>query len=302
MYVTYCMLPTDNIAQHSTAQHSPAQRSTAQRSTAQLSAAQKSAEQSNAVQHNSAQRNTTLGNLQLPSTRYIYEKQLIDALEKCIIDTDDPKLKEKLTNWRTEKTTHFPLVWVDLIQLSSEMKYALSTNSGFVGGNEQDGLSQTKESLNYLLNINQNELATSTQLEKHLHRLINSPLPAKLWLSQKVITKNLYNSTKWLQQHTRDLQCSGSRSKNNMKYMTNVFQQFFIEKIQPIASQINHYQYQLGPIFQNYSSNPHLSSSFKEYIKQFNQQGFENYQREMSNHIQFWQVLFKRCNIKPGKP
>ena len=37
-----------------------------------------------------------------------------------------------------------------------------------------------------------------------------------------------------------------------MDYLTNVFQQFFIEKIQPIASQMNHYQYQLSPILEKH--------------------------------------------------
>ena len=52
---------------------------------------------------------------------------------------------------------------------------------------------------------------------------------------------------------------------------------------------MNHYQYQLGPIFKKLSTHPDLSPSFKEYIKQFNQQGFENYQAALQQHIQFWQ-------------
>ena len=76
---------------------------------------------------------------------------------------------------------------------------------------------------------------------------------------------------------------------------------FFIEKIQPIASQINHYQYQLSPIFEIMTVHPKLSPSFKEYINNFDQNGFKNYQIAMQQHIQFWQGLFKQCNIKPGK-
>jgi DNA/RNA-binding domain of Phe-tRNA-synthetase-like protein len=86
-----------------------------------------------------------------------------------------------------------------------------------------------------------------------------------------------------------------------MEYLTNVFQRYFIEKIQPIASQMNHYQYQLSPIFEKMLSHPNLSPNFKQYINQSNQQGFKNYQVAMQQHIHFWQDLFKRCNIKPGK-
>lgn len=248
-----------------------------------------------------AERNTTLGNLQLPSTRYIYERQLIAALQQCIKDTSEPKLREKLTNWHQTKVQQLPMVWADLIQLSSEIKQAFSANFALVQGNQQDGLTQTKEVLSYLIQINQKKSVDSAKLEQHLRNLMYNPLPAKLWLSQRTLTQHLNHSTNWLVQHTNKLQCSGSGSDKKIEYLTNVFQQFFIKKIQPIASQINHYHYQLNPIFDELTTHPHLSSSFKEYIQNINQQGFENYQAAMQQHIQFWQGLFKRCNIQPYK-
>jgi len=248
-----------------------------------------------------AERNTTLGNLQLPSTRYIYERHLIDALQQCLIDTTDSKMLEKLESWQQTKIQQLPLVWADLIQLSSELKQGFSANYGLVEGNQQDALSQTKTSLNYLIHIDQNKQVNSSELEQHLQNLMNNPLPAKLWLSQLTLAKHLNNSTEWLKQHALDLQCSGIGSKKKMEYLTNVFQGFFIEKIQPIASQINHYQYQLSPIFDKMTTHQKLSPSFKKYINQSNHQGFKNYQVAMQQHIHFWQNLFKRCNIKPGK-
>ena len=248
-----------------------------------------------------AERNTSLGNLQLPSTRYIYERHLIDAFQQCLIDTPDLKLREKLETWQQVKSQQLPMVWADLIQLSSELKQGFSANFGLVEGNEQDGLSQSKETLNYLLKINQNKQVNSAELEQHLQNLMNNPLPAKLWLSQLTLSKNLNRSTEWLILHTEELKCSGIGSDKKMEYLSNVFQQFFIEKIQPIASQINHYQYQLSPIFEIMTAHPKLSPSFKEYINNFDQNGFENYQIAMQQHIQFWQGLFKQCNIKPGK-
>ena len=248
-----------------------------------------------------AERNTTLGNLQLPSTRYIYERRLIDALQQCQIDTTEPKLQQQLATWQHTKAQQLPMVWANLIQLSGELKQTFSANYALLAGNERDGLSQTKDSLHYLLNINQNKHVNSAELEQHLQNLMNTPLPAKLWLSQLTLSAYLNRSTTWLLKHTDDLQCSGSGSHKEMEYLTNVFQQFFIQKIQPIASQINHYQYQLSPIFEKMTQQPTLSPSFKAYINNFNRQGFQNYQLAMQQHIEFWQILFKRCNIKLGK-
>jgi hypothetical protein len=248
-----------------------------------------------------AERNTSLGNLQLPSIRYIYERQLLDAFQQCLMDTTDTKLREKLQIWQQTKAQQLPMVWADLIQLSSELKQGFSANVGLVEGNQKDGLSQSKAALNYLLHINQNKQISSAELEQHLQYLMNNPLPAKLWLSQLTLTKHLNQATEWLLQYAVNLQCSGNGSNKTVEYLSNVFQQFFIEKIQPIASQINHYQYQLNPIFEEMLAHPNLSPKFKHYINMSNQQGFENYQIAMQLHIQFWQDLFKRCNIKPGK-
>ena len=248
-----------------------------------------------------AERNTSLGNLQLPSTRYLYERHLLDALQQCIMNTSDSKLREKLESWQQTKTQQLPMVWADLIQLSNELKQGFSANFGLIEGNEQDGLSQSKAALHYLIQIDKNKHINSAELEKHLQYLRNNPLPAKLWLSQLTLTKHLNQSTLWLLQHTDNLECSGKGSKKKVKYLSNVFQQFFIEKIQPIASQMNHYQYQLSPILKDMLAHPKLSPIFKRYINQSKQQGFENYQVAMQQHIHFWQNFFERCNIKPGK-
>ena len=248
-----------------------------------------------------AERNTSLGNLQLPSTRYIYESHLIDALKQCLIDTTDTKIREKLESWQQAKTRQLPMVWADLIQLSHELKQGFSANFGLIKGNKQDGLGQSKKALNYLIQIEQSRRINSAELEQHLQYVMNNPLPAKLWLSQLTLSTHLNQSTKWLLHHTNDLQCSGTSSNKKMEYLTNVFQRLFIEKIQPIASQINHYQYQLSPIFERMLAHSNLSPTFKNYINTSNQKGFENYKEAMQQHIYFWQDLFKRCNIKPGK-
>lgn len=247
-----------------------------------------------------AERNTSLGNLQLPSVRYIYERNLIDALQQCLIITKDTDLRDKLQEWKQIKRSQLPMVWADLIQLSIEIKQGLSANFALVQGNEQDGLFQSKEALNFLLHINQNNQVKGAELEQHLKSLNNNPLPAKLWLSQLTLTEYLKQTTLWLTRHTVKLSCTSSQSTQKVDYLTNVFNQFFIQQIQPIASQMNHYQYQLGPILEKMSVHPNLSPSFKEYIQQLNQQGFENYQAAMQQHIQFWQNLFKRCNKQPG--
>lgn len=247
-----------------------------------------------------AERNTTLGRLQLPSTRYLYERKLLDGLALCIDSTTDKTLKLKLQQWLQSKQNNLPLVWANLMQTSNELKSALSSNGIYIQGSKDDGLSNSKNALSFLLGLNENSKAKDSKLETHLAHLNQYRLPAKLWLSQLLLSKQLNQSTLWLKQQRTYLKCRDGKAETKVTYLANVFQRYFIERIQPIAGKINHYQYQLSPLFDELVQNQHVSAAFTTYIQQ-QQQSFDLYQHAMTEHIQFWQTLFKRCNIQSGR-
>ena len=248
-----------------------------------------------------AERNTSLGRLQLPSTRYIYERQLLDMLKICLSQTSELILQDKLKYWLEIKTHQLPTVWANLIQTSSEIKYTLSSNSGLIEGDQQDGLNQTSTALRYLSELTPTTRLESATLEAHLKYLQNNPLPAKIWRSQLILTEHLNQLTAWLNKYKHLLTCKNEKPSQQTTYLTNVFRLFFIKKIQSIAGQLNYYHYQLSPILNSFEEHPHLSPNFKQYIQTQNKQGFERYSLAMQQHLAFWQMLFKRCNIAPGQ-
>ncbi len=249
-----------------------------------------------------AERNTALGKMQLPSTRYIYERKLLIALQDCIDSTTDNRLQDLLVNWQANKQTQIKLAWRDVLQLSSETKLALSSNSGYIQGNQQDGIAESQQAWRYLVELEQNNAVSSEQLERHLQLLRHHLLPAKMWLSQMLLDQYLRNLTPWLASHTQNLNCQLSRDKQTLTYLTNVFQLFFIEKIQPIAGKLNYYHHQLARYFTTILNQPQLSAAFKNRIKHYHFDGFHQYQQAMQQHIQFWQGLYKGCGMPPGKP
>lgn len=250
-----------------------------------------------------AERNTTLGKLHLPSVRFTYEKKLIKGLQACISDTDEPQLKSKLQVWLTRKNQSLNNAWADMLQTSTEIKQGMSANSGFIVGEQQDGLGQTLSTLAYLTHSLHSPAISSNELENHLQDFARSALLAKLWRSQLLLTVNLETTTTWLQQQTLSEMCSNPSPKMKQKidYLTNVFQLFFIEKIQPVASQINHYHYQLNPKLGLLMQNPALSTAYKNYIEQQHYLQFSDYQSAIKQHIEEWQKFFKQCNLRPGK-
>ncbi|MCF2946841.1 DUF3080 domain-containing protein [Paraglaciecola aquimarina] len=246
-----------------------------------------------------AQRNTSLGRVQTPSTRYVYERKLLDELSKCIHITEDQSLRQKLQSWHDTKTQNLPYVWADLIQKSTETKYAFSSNQHYISATNQTDISATIFALDYLLNIDSNN-PESKNLEFSLQQMQVYALPAKLWLSQKLLAHELEQTTEWLTQITSSLNCTKPNDKTKIEYLSNILQGYFIKDIQPIASQINQAQYKLQTQFNALAAHPFLSESFKNYVHQHNILGFEQYQLAFTQHIKFWQNLYKKCNLQPG--
>ncbi|WP_239024109.1 DUF3080 family protein [Paraglaciecola marina] len=246
-----------------------------------------------------AERNTVLGRIQLPSTRYIYETKLLKALQTCLSETTNPQLQSKLSQWLSLKEQQLPKVWANLVQTSTEIKHGLSTNTGFIHGTPNDGLNETKAALHYLMELSAPTVSEQSQIEHYLKQLLDTPLPAQIWHTQLLLSNHLEQLTHWLTINESKLGCDTPPKKQKLEYLTNVFRLFFIEKIQPIAGQLNHYHYQLTPIIKELVNHPHLSPSFKQYIHTQHTLGFVEYSNAMTQHLTFWQELFKNCNIAP---
>ena len=69
---------------------------------------------------------------------------------------------------------------------------------------------------------------------------------------------------------------------------------------QPVATKINHYQYQLTPVLESLANTPHTDPLIKNMLIKHTQQNFKDYKMSIQMHIQFWQKLYKRCGITPN--
>jgi hypothetical protein len=248
-----------------------------------------------------AQRNTPLGRTQYPSTRYLYEVELLQAIEPCLNNQDDQPLTGTLRNWQADKQQKLPLAWANLLQTSSEVKQALSANQGFIQGNEQDGLNQTLAALHYLEKLRTEPTANRDMLENHLANLQQYQLPARLWRSQMLLGASLEQTTRWLVRNEKLIQCPKGRTSKTAEYLSNVFQLFFIQKIQAIAGKLNAYHYQLAPLLTQLTTHPQIHPSFSGLILAHLIEGFTTYKTAMDNHIRFWQGLYQRCGLNPGR-
>ncbi|MEH6712820.1 MAG: DUF3080 family protein [Paraglaciecola polaris] len=246
-----------------------------------------------------AQRNTPLGRTQLPSVRYLYERNMLSALAHCIQLM--PEQRVNLESWITQKRRILPLVWANLIQTSDEIINALGNNSDFITSLSSSDIQQTQSALTYLLQLKQHPqvILVPAELEQHLQQLSKLHLPAKAWRTQALMTNELTTTTTWLKQQNLLTKCPDGQASQNILYLKNVFTLWFIEKIQPIAGQLNNVQYTLLPLYQSMSQQPELTPQFRQFLAQHSQISFSAYQQAIQEHVLFWQQLFKHCSISP---
>ncbi|WP_240919890.1 DUF3080 family protein [Paraglaciecola sp. 20A4] len=247
-----------------------------------------------------AQRNTPLGRTQLPSVRYVYEHKMLASLARC--SKLMPQQRENLNRWISQKQTDLPFVWANLIQTSKETINAFSNNSAFISSVSATDLQQTQSALSYLLDLKTHPQATisAKKLERNLEQLAKIHLPAKTWRTQALMAKELTRTTTWLKLQPLFKQCPNGQASQKITYLKNVFTLFFIEKIQPIGSDLNRVHYTLSPIYQSLSEQPELHKSFRRLLTEQSITAFSTYQYAMKEHVLFWQKLFKHCSISPN--
>lgn len=248
-----------------------------------------------------AERNTALGKTQLPSTRYHYEVLLLRGLEQCFQSTENQQLKTQLTNWIEQKRLALPLVWANLIQTSSETRQAFSSNQRYLSYDAIQDLNQFKLAFKYLVSLPDQSNIDIIELEDSLNLLRQTEFVARLWKTQKLFIVELNNTTELLAQHTSTTKCANSSEKQQVSYLSNVFQQFFIERIQPLAGAVDKSNYNLKPTFDLLLNSTSIHKLLKQMINQ-NLQNFTKYQSAIRQHVMLWQDLFKRCNMSPQKP
>lgn len=245
-----------------------------------------------------AERNTALGRTQLPSTRYVYEVRLIEGLQQCHATSDDVEIREQLAELISIKKASLPIVWADMFQTSTEMRFSMSSNQDFLSGDENDNVNAYMHALTALIALQKAPNDDSQLIESALSTIKSTPLLARAWRSQRLIANELDGISEWLIPQLDSLQCHNAKSKKQVTYLNNVFNLFFIERIQPLAGALNSYQYKLIPLLATLQALPHIDHKLKEKLAEHERE-FSHYKTSMSRHIKIWQKLLKGCNLAP---
>lgn len=252
-----------------------------------------------------AQRNTTLGKTQLPSQRLVYEQNVLAELIACEknLTVSNPELAQTVGKWRAMKQGQYQQAWINMMQSSDEIKAGLSRPSGALEIDRTPDAMPAIGALSLLTSMSNPSLnITSNDIETQLQVVYSSRLPAKVWYTQKLLARHLTDLTSALTPLLSDVACNNGNPSEKATILRNVFYLFFIQEIQPVGSKLNHYHYELAPLWDSWINNPLLNENFKQYIRTNAIDSFLTYQQSMQDHVILWQNFLSRCNLSPQAP
>jgi hypothetical protein len=264
-----------------------------------------------------AERNTALGKTQLPSQRLQYEHRLLNVLANCEarLQAADNPIASTVAEWRKQKQAQYQSVWANVVQTSTEMKLGLSMAGAPLQASENKDAKATVNALNFInglaetlkqINAVDTYVEASTnnngELEQQLQIIASSRLPAKLWQTQAILNNRLALLNQVLAPALNNVKCENGIDSDKATILRNVFYLYFIEEIQPIASTLNSYHYQLQPLWEQWAGNTALSAPFKAHIRTHAVDNFTQYSATMKAHVTLWQDFLGRCNLSPTAP
>ena len=264
-----------------------------------------------------AERNTALGKTQLPSQRLQYEHRLLNVLANCEarLQAADNPIASTVAEWRKQKQAQYQSVWANVVQTSTEMKLGLSMAGAPLQASENKDAKATVNALNFINGLaetlkQKNAVDTNVEasannngeLEQQLQIIASSRLPAKLWQTQAVLNNRLALLNQVLAPALNNVKCENGIDSDKATILRNVFYLYFIEEIQPVASTLNSYHYQLQPLWEQWAGNTALSAPFKAHIRTHAVDNFTQYSATMKAHVTLWQNFLGRCNLSPTAP
>lgn len=244
-----------------------------------------------------AQRNSLLGKVQDQFRNYQYQVELLDGLNRCLNNADIPaSLKQQLTTIQQQKYQDLSNHFFNLLYSSDAMRKQLSGNTWL-----SDEMSWNTDVVrNALLTLNHMGQVTKWQAGEARNNIIDVqesleklPLLGQLDYSLKNATLLLQTVTNQLQRHDSKIICGQNRDTTRFRYLSNVFQNYYVERIQPYLAELDSTYGQLEPSFTMF----HFATDRYVYPIEKDHQAFR---RATLAHVQYWQNLFKRCGVRVG--
>lgn len=244
-------------------------------------------------------KNSILGKVMPDSQRFLYELDIIRAIESCEIA--DEELAKSLRNVAQQKRLELPIAFGNAIFQGEESDAFFSLSNGFLPLNFSTEHHQDLiDALNRLIVIGHNldalPAVDGSVFENDLKILLESEYAGRLLYSLSRITHYL-NSVSDNVAVLEDEVCGPP-----MAYLTEQFERHYIFTLQPYMGRINSSAYAVLPLLNQLAKLGKVSNETGAFMQQFSLTNMDNslwlkYQAASQKHAEQWSRILRLCNI-----
>ncbi|GAB3480687.1 DUF3080 family protein [Marinomonas epiphytica] len=246
-------------------------------------------------------RNSVLGRVMTHSQRFLYEVNIVRAIESCEIHDDD--LAAELSNVAQAKRAELSKALANALFNDQDSSGFFSLSNGLIPmshSTAHDGelLAALQRLVVIAQKLDQLPLIESEQFEEDLKTLSDSEYFGRMLMSLMHLESYLLAVSQSLaiQDHTL---CGPPLS-----FLRTVFKDQYIDLLQPYMARLNSSAYEVLPLFnQLMNTLPPLPKALSDYVSLLSftepNGGWKRYQRASQAHAQAWSRLFSLCKVKP---
>ncbi len=280
-----------------------------------------------------AERNSILGKVQSASNQLEYEILLLASLQTCI-DTLPPLLSNELQsiyfqkrsqihshfwnaiatddawqNWLRPTASSFDLIEPSTFTSAERVLSRLARIKKALGSVYDHPSHSQDETIHR--NINGEVLALSS-LETQLkddpfialeETIYQSDYLGRLYTSLHNTASSLHIANTVLSEFNPELVCGAQRDQTKADYLINIFDKYYIERLQPYIANINSEYQQLSPLLQIVYTPPEFTqSAFSDYYQSMIMGDVHRqFRAQLHGHTEYWKKLFKYCGYRVGR-
>ena len=247
-------------------------------------------------------KNSILGKVMSDSQRFLYELDIIRAIESC--DIKNESLSKELHHIAQQKRLELPIAFGNALFNGIESEAFFSLSNGFLPLNYSTAEQQELlGALNRLVVIGDNledlPVVDAAVFEGDLKILMDSEYAGRLLYSLARITGYLdvvANKVKTLDEGV----CGAP-----MIYLKQQFEAHYVKVVQPYMGRINRGAYQVLPLLNRlFEISEPLSRDVRTFSHQFSLQEpgseWQRYQLASQFHAKQWSALFALCSVSIG--
>lgn len=260
-----------------------------------------------------ADRNSVLGKQMLNSQRLLYEHKLSLTLETCINEQRNAKgidkhFIKKLIKIKEAKATDLDIAYWNGTFASKEIHNHFSFSSGPLDINQHLNSQSQLSALRYLNDLSSTlgkfDSIISEEMEGHYQALSERHYGGELLQAMDLLAFHLYATANAVNEtaHANDF-CSDGKTREKAQILKNIFEKFYVGKIQPYLSRVHKESSIWLTIIEKMLGQHHTQSEIllNYYKKQLdpkqNTSAIARLTSANTDHINAWKKLFEKCNI-----